>query len=199
MQTHSFAEVASALCFLVVCCEKLIHWGLWKKKNLNFLCKNLLECVRNCSSLLCSWGVWLFDLFNGKRACCGAARFGIIQEKASIVWWGSRGSKAGTKPELWGEGQSHWSVGTALVRGAAAPSVFRPGIPWVFIMRFRVSWFLWAMSRIRWKHVHQEKEKTSLNVSLIEGLGFQDSEMKNPSVLMDWWVLSLLQNNKWNI
>lgn len=33
MQTQIFAEVASVLYFLVVCCEKLIHWGLWKKKS----------------------------------------------------------------------------------------------------------------------------------------------------------------------
>lgn len=41
MKTQIFAEVASALYFLVVCCEKLIHWGLWKK-NLNFLCEYLI-------------------------------------------------------------------------------------------------------------------------------------------------------------
>lgn len=40
MQTQICAEVASALCFLVVCCGMWIHWGPWNSPS--FLCKNVI-------------------------------------------------------------------------------------------------------------------------------------------------------------
>lgn len=48
--------------------------------------------------------------------------------------------------------------------------------------------------------IKKRKKQTLIFLSL-KALVFRtgDMKVKNPSALMGWWVLSLLQNNKWNI
>jgi len=96
IQTQIFAELASALYLLVVCCEKLIHWGLWGGEIWTFYVR-IWSCIRNGFSLLCSRDSWLFDLFNHKIGCYGVPWPVITKWNASFVWCRSRVCKADTE------------------------------------------------------------------------------------------------------